>query len=33
MREAREWLDQNLAVWGPSLDALGHLLDEGGQGG
>lgn len=33
MREAREWLDRNLAFWGPSLDALGDLLDEGGRDG
>ena len=27
MREARAWLDRTLAFWGPSLDALGDLLD------
>jgi DNA-binding transcriptional ArsR family regulator len=30
MREARTWLDRNLAFWGPSLDALGDLLDGDG---
>ena len=33
MAQARAWLDRNLAFWGPSLDALGGLLDkEGGDG-
>ena len=33
MARARAWLDRNLAFWGPSLDALDDLLDEGGRDG
>lgn len=33
MAKAREWLDRNLAFWGPSLDALGELLEEDGVDG
>lgn len=33
MREARAWLDRALAFWGPSLEALGELLDGEAQDG